>query len=103
MVKLAVKFDWKIDKATIKTLSRIITFFSLLFVVGSMALAETRIDDQVLLTRQSIVRNAKKEVILKNKNIDFKELSQIKIMLGSASVECFFGYQNESRLVLCYK
>ena len=103
MVNLAEKFDWKIKKATIKTLSRFIMFFSLLLVVESMTLAETRIGDQVLLTRESIVRNTKKEVILKNKNIEFKELSQIKIMFGNASVECFFGYQNESKLVLCYK
>jgi len=88
---------------TIKTLSRVTMFFSLLLMVESMTLAETRIGDQVLLTRESIVRNTKKEVILKNKNIDFKELSQIKIMSGNALVECFFGYQNESRLILCYK
>ena len=72
MVNLAEKFDWKIKKATIKTLSRAIMFFSLLLMAESMTLAETRIGDQVLLTRESIVRNMKKEVILKNKNIDFK-------------------------------
>ena len=103
MVKLVVNFDWKIKRAIIKTLSRLITFFSLLLAVGSMALAETRIGDQVLLTRESIVKHVKKEVILENRNIDFKELSQIEIMVGNSLVECFFGYQNESRLVLCYK
>ncbi len=101
-VELACEFDLGINKLRIKTSSGAIILVSFLLLVGSIAVGETRIGDHEMLARQSIIRNVKKEAILKNRNIDFKELSQIEIITGNTLVECFFGYQNENRVVLCY-
>ncbi len=86
-----------------KTLLALITCFSFFSMAGTETLGETRIDDRQLLSRDSIDRYEKKEIILKNRNIDFKELSRIQVVSGHSLVECFFGYQNKNRLVLCYK
>jgi len=86
-----------------KTLLALITCFIVFPMVGTETLGETRIDERKLLSRDSIGRYEKKETILKNRNIDFKELSRIEVVLGHSLVECFFGYQNKYRLVLCYK
>ena len=86
-----------------KTLLALITCFSFFFMAGTETLGETRIDERKLLSRDSIDRYEKKEMILKNRNINFKELSRIQVVFGHSLVECFFGYQNKNRLVLCYK
>ena len=77
-----------------------------LFVQGilssTMALGDSEMDLEKLLIRESIIRHTKREFIKKNKNIDFNNLSQMKVVLGESSVECFFGYQNKQRLILCF-
>ena len=80
----------------------LIPLFSLGVFVDSIASGETKVGDRELLTRESIGRAEKRQVILENRNIDFKKLSQIEIFFGNSLVKCFFGYQNEHRLVLCY-
>ena len=72
------------------------------FLSSNMALGDSDMDLEELLIRESITRYSKREFIKKNRNIDFNNLSQMKVVLGESSVECFFGYQNKKRLVLCY-
>ena len=72
------------------------------FLSSSMALADSDMIFEKLLIRESITRHTKKELIKKNRNIDFKNLYQTKVVLEESSVQYFFGYQNKQRLVLCY-
>ena len=70
--------------------------------LNSTSFGEIKVGDRELLKRESILRIEKKQEILENKNVDFKSLSEIEIVVGSSLVECFFGYQNNNRLVLCF-
>ncbi len=83
--------------------TRVIVALSVLgFLSSTMALGDSDMDLEKLLIRESIIRHTNREFIKKNKNIDFNNLSQMKVVFGESSVECFFGYQNKQRLVLCY-
>ena len=70
--------------------------------LNSTSFGEIKVGDGELLKRESILRIEKKQEILENKNVDFKSLSEIEIVVGSSLVKCFFGYQNNDRLVLCF-
>ena len=93
---------FKIRTSVFREIRAIIAFFVLGFLSSTMALGDSDMDLEELLIRESIIRHTKREFIKKNKNIDFNNLSQMKVVLGESSVECFFGYQNKQRLVLCY-
>ena len=40
--------------------------------------------------------------ILENKNVNFSEFMTLKLDLENTSINCFFGYQDDNRIVLCY-
>ena len=79
-----------------------IVFLKLNFFFGPIVLGDTSIGPEKLLNRESIGRHTKKEIIMRNKNIDFDKMSHMKVIVGDSAVDCFFGYQNQQRLVLCY-
>ena len=68
-----------------KTLLALITCFSFFSMAGTETLGETTIGDRKLLSRDSIDRYEKKEIIRKNRNIDFKELSRIQVVSGHST------------------
>ena len=38
----------------------------------------------------------------KMENVNFNEFMTLKIDLDNASINCFFGYQDGNRIVLCF-
>ena len=36
------------------------------------------------------------------KNVNFSEFMTLKLDLENTSIDCFFGYQDDNRIVLCY-
>ena len=87
---------------SIKSLIFYIPILSQIYFSNSSAIGETLVGDKELIERESIGRHEIQKVILKNRNIDLKNLSQIDIIVGSSLVQCYFGYQNKSRLVFCF-
>ena len=48
------------------------------FLSNTMGLGNSKIDHEKLLTRESIIRHTKKELIKKNRNIEFDNLFKSK-------------------------
>ena len=55
-----------------------------------------------LLKRKEISKFDLKNKILNNKNVDFRKLISLKVEYANSEVNCFFGYQDNLRVVLCY-
>ena len=82
---------------------KLIIFSSLFFIyICSSSLAKAIDIETQLLNRKEISKVDLKNKILKNKNVDFNKLMNLKIHLDKSEVNCFFGYQDDSRIVLCY-
>ena len=82
---------------------KLIIFSSLFFIyICSSSLAKAVDIENQLLNRKEISKVDLKNKILKNKNVDFNKLMNLKIYLDKSEVNCFFGYQDDSRIVLCY-
>ena len=81
---------------------KLIIFSSLFFIYISSSLAKDVDIESQLLNRKEISKFDLKNKILKNKNVDFNKLMNLKIYLDKSEVNCFFGYQDDSRIVLCY-
>ncbi len=58
--------------------------------------------DSQLLKRKQITKFDLKNKILKNKSINFKELITLKVDYNNSEINCFFGYQDNLKIVLCY-
>ena len=58
--------------------------------------------DSQLLKRKQITKFDLKNKILKNKSINFKELITLKVDYNNSEINCFFGYQDDLKIVLCY-
>mgnify|MGYP001437787155 CR=1 FL=1 len=81
---------------------KLIIFSSLFFIYISSSLAKDVDIESQLLNRKEISKFDLKNKILKNKNVDFNKLMNLKIYLDKSEVNCFFGYQDDSRIILCY-
>ena len=55
-----------------------------------------------LLKRKEITKFDLKNKILKNKSVNFKKLITLKVDYDNSEIDCFFGYQDNLRIVLCY-
>ena len=55
-----------------------------------------------LLKRKEITKFDLKNKILKNKNFNFKKLITLKVDYNNSEINCFFGYQDDLKIVLCY-
>ena len=55
-----------------------------------------------LLKRKEITKFDLKNKILKNKNINFKKLITLRVDYNNSEINCFFGYQDDLKIVLCY-
>tara|TARA_B100000927_G_scaffold53607_1_gene40478 strand:- start:245 stop:559 length:315 start_codon:yes stop_codon:yes gene_type:complete len=87
----------------IKTKSiKIITFLILSSFMTEMSTANSENFENQLLNRKQITKDELKSKILENKNVDFSEFMTLEIDLDNTSINCFFGYQDGNRIVLCY-
>ena len=55
-----------------------------------------------LLTRKEITKFDLKNKILKNKSVNFKKLITLRVDYKNSEINCFFGYQDNLKIVLCY-
>ena len=55
-----------------------------------------------LLKRKEITKFDLKNKILKNKSINFKKLITLRVDYNNSEINCFFGYQDDLKIVLCY-
>ena len=55
-----------------------------------------------LLKRKEITKFDLKNQILKNKSINFKKLLTLRVDYNNSEINCFFGYQDDLKIVLCY-
>ena len=87
----------------VKTKSiKIITFLILSGFMTEMSTANSENFENQLLNRKQITKDELKSKILENKNVDFSEFMTLEIDLDNTSINCFFGYQDGNRIVLCY-
>ena len=81
---------------------KIIIFLILFSFVPDLSIANSEIFENQLLNRKKIIKADLKNEILKNKNANFSEFMTLKLDLKNTSINCFFGYQDDNRIVLCY-
>ena len=55
-----------------------------------------------LLKRKEITKFDIKNKILKNKSVNFKKLITLRVDYNNSEINCFFGYQDNLKIVLCY-
>lgn len=81
---------------------KIIIFLILFSFVPDLSIAHSENFENQLLNRKKIIKADLKNKILKNKNVNFSEFMTLKLDLKNTSINCFFGYQDDNRIVLCY-
>ena len=81
---------------------KVVSFLILLSFMTEMSTANSKNFENQLLNRKQITKADLKNKILKNKNVNFSEFMKLKFDLESTSINCFFGYQDGNRIVLCY-
>ena len=79
-----------------------ISFLILLSFTPEMSTANSENSENKLLNRKKIIKADLKNKILENKNVNFSEFMKLKFDLENTSINCFFGYQDGNRIVLCY-
>ena len=85
----------------IKSIKIIIFLISFSF-IPELSIAKGENFENQLLNRKKIIKDDLKNKILKNKNVNFSEFMTLKLDLENTSINCFFGYQDDNRIVLCY-
>ena len=55
-----------------------------------------------LLKRKEITKHDLKNKILKNNSVNFKKLITLSVDYNNSEINCFFGYQDNLKIVLCY-
>ena len=55
-----------------------------------------------LLKRKEITKFDLKNKILKNKSVNFEKLITLRVDYNNSEINCFFGYQDDLKIVLCY-
>ena len=81
---------------------KIISFLILFSFIPELSVADSENFETQLLNRKKITKADLENKILKNKNVNFSEFMTLKINLENASINCFFGYQDGNKIVLCY-
>ena len=81
---------------------KIIIFLILFSFAPDLSIANSENFENQLLNRKKIIKADLKNKILKNKNVNFSEFMTLKLDLKNTSINCFFGYQEDNRIVLCY-
>ena len=79
-----------------------ISFLILFSFLPELSVADSENFETQLLNRKKITKADLENKILKNKNVNFSKFMTLKINLENASINCFFGYQDGNKIVLCY-
>ena len=87
----------------ISKIRKFIIFFTITFIYFNLNAFAGSIDvESQLLKRKEISKFYLKNKILKNKSVNFKKLIALKVDYDNSEIDCFFGYQDNLRIVLCY-
>ena len=81
---------------------KIISYIILFSFITEVSTANSENFENQLLNRKKITKDDLKNKILENKNVNFSEFMTLKLDLENTSINCFFGYQDDKRIVLCY-
>ena len=87
----------------ISKIRKFIIFFTIIYIYFNLNSFAGSIDiESQLLKRKEISKFYLTNKILKNKSINFKKLITLKVDYDNSEIDCFFGYQDNLRIVLCY-
>tara|TARA_B100000902_G_C26569520_1_gene555863 strand:+ start:20 stop:310 length:291 start_codon:yes stop_codon:yes gene_type:complete len=82
---------------------KFIILFTIIFLNLNLNAFAGEIDIEFkLLKRKEISKFDLKNQILKSKNVNFKKLTTLKVDYYNSEINCYFGYQDNLRIVLCY-
>ena len=82
---------------------KFLIFFTIIFIYFNLNAFAGNVDiESQLLKRKEITKFDLKNKILKNKSVNFKKLITLKVDYDNSEIDCFFGYQDNLRIVLCY-
>ena len=82
---------------------KFITSLTIIFIYLNLNAFAGNVDiESQLLKRKEITKFDLKNQILKNKSINFKKLITLRVDYNNSEINCFFGYQDNLKIVLCY-
>ena len=82
---------------------KFIISLSIIFIYLNLNAFAGNIDiESQLLKRKEITKLELKNKILKNKSVNFKKLITLRVDYNNSEINCFFGYQDDLKIVLCY-
>ena len=55
-----------------------------------------------LLKRKEVTKFDLRNKILKNKSVNFNKLITLRVDYKNSEISCYFGYQDNLKIVLCY-
>ena len=82
---------------------KFIIFFTIFFIYLNFNAFAGNVDiESQLLKRKEITEFDLKNKILRNKSVNFKKLITLRVDYNNSEINCFFGYQDNLKIVLCY-
>ena len=87
---------------TLKIRKFIISLTIIFICLNLNAFADNVDIESQLLKRKEITKFDLKNKILKNKSVNFKKLITLRVDYNNSEINCFFGYQDNLKIVLCY-
>ena len=87
---------------TLKIIKFIISLAIIFIYLNLNAFADNVDIESQLLKRKEITKHDLKNKILKNKSVNFKKLITLSVDYNNSEINCFFGYQDNLKIVLCY-
>ncbi len=84
-------------------IKKFIIFLTVIFIYLNLNAFASNVDiGSQLLKRKEITKFDLKNKILKNKSVNFKKLITLRVDYNNEEINCFFGYQDNLKIVLCY-
>ena len=87
---------------TLKKIKFIICLAIIFIYLNLNAFADNVDIESQLLKRKEITKHDLENKILKNKSVNFKKLITLRVDYNNSEINCFFGYQDNLKIVLCY-
>ena len=82
---------------------KFLIFFTIIFIYFNLNAFAGNVDfESQLLKRKEITKFDLKNKILKNRSVNFKKLITLRVDYKNSEINCFFGYQDNLKIVLCY-
>ena len=84
-------------------IKKFVIFLSIIFIHLNLNAFAGNLDiESQLLKRKEITKFDLKNKILKNKSVNFKKFITLTVDYNNSEISCFFGYQDNLKIVLCY-